>query len=42
MQGFRGKKVSERKRIRKQLDDHNKTEAQRLQEELFGMDNGKA
>lgn len=42
MQGIRRKAKAERKRIRKQQDDQNKTEAQRLQEELFGIDDGKS
>ena len=40
VQGIRRKDKSARKRIRKQQDVQNKTEAQRLQEELFGIDDG--
>ena len=39
-QGIRRQKKSERKRIRKQHDNQNKTDAQRLQEELFGTADG--
>ena len=40
MQGIRRKQKAGRKRIRKQNDGDNKTDAQRLQEELFGADDG--
>lgn len=40
VKGIRRKDKSARKRIRKQQDDQSKTEAQRLQEELFGIDDG--
>ena len=40
VQGIRRKPKNARKRIRKQQDTQNKTEAQRLQEDLFGLDVG--
>ena len=40
VQGIRRKQKAGRKRIRKQNDGDNKTDAQRLQEELFGADDG--